>query len=107
VAGHTRTVATGQTRRTTSGKSRRVRQHHPAGETEQHRRQKEHQGARSLALDRIARARDPLTQLTAAMGYVRSARAKYHGDADITALVQAVIDTGDRIYTHGSRKKTR
>jgi len=107
MAGHTRTVATGQTRRSPSGKTRRVREHRPAGEAEQARRRKEYHGARSLAVDRIARAGDPLAQLSAAVGYVRSAAAKYTGDAEVTAAVQALLEAGDRIYQHGNRKGAR
>ena len=107
MAGHTRTVATGQTRRTPGGKTRRVREHRPAGEAEQARRRKEHHGSRSLATDRIAKAGDPLAQLAAAVGYVRSANAKYAGDAEVTAAVQALLEAGDRIYQHGNRKGGR
>src|SRR5699024_2199254 len=107
MAGHTRTVATGETHRSPGGRTRRVREHRPAGEAEQARRRKEHHGARSLAVARIARACDPLAQLSAAVVYVRSASAEYTGDADVTAAVQALLEAGERIYTQGSRKGAR
>lgn len=103
MAGHTRTVATGRSWRTGSGKSRRVREHLPPGEADKERRRKQHQGARTLATDRIKRERNPMAQLAHALAYVRSASAKYRADADVTAAVQTLLDVGDRIYTTGTR----
>lgn len=101
MAGHVRSVDTGKARRTAGGKSRKVREHLPPGEVEAAKRRKQHLGARTVATDRINRARDAQAQLDIAREYVRSAAAKYTADEEITAAVQALLAAGDRIFQTG------
>lgn len=101
MAGHVRSADTGKARRTAAGRPRKIREHLPAGEVEAAKRRKRHLGARTLAADRIDRARDPLRQLDIAREYVRSAAAKYTADHEITAAVEALLAAGDRIFTTG------
>lgn len=112
MAGHARTVDTGKARRAPSGKVRKVRRHVPPGEAETAKRQKQHRGARTVALNRISRTTDPLRQLDIAREYVRSAAAKYQPDGQVTTAVQALLAAGDRIYQSGqplsaAAKRTR
>lgn len=113
MAGHSRTTATGKAHRAASGKPRRVREHLPPGEAEDAKRAKAHRGAKTVALDRISRATDPLTKLNIAREYVRSAAAKYQVDEDtVTAAIDAMLAAGDRIFTAGqpvtaAQKRTR
>jgi hypothetical protein len=102
VAGHTRTVPNGKGRRTSGGKTRKVREHLPPDEVASARRRKQFLGARSVAADRIARTSDPLRQLDIAREYVRSAAAKYTDAAAVAAAVEALLAVGDRIYATGT-----
>lgn len=107
MAGHGRSVDTGTTQRGTSGKTRRARRHLPAGEAAAARRTKAHSGARSLANDRVRRAKTPEEQLIAAHDYVRSAMAKYTPGSHTGPAVEALLAAGDRIYQHGSPRRKR
>ena len=103
MAGHTRTVATGKARRTTSGLPRKIREHLPPEQAAATKRRKQHKGARTVAADRIARTSDPMRQLDIAREYLRSAAAKYIADADIVQVaIDALITAGDRVFANGA-----
>lgn len=107
MAGHGRSIDTGKSRRTTSGKSRRIRQHLPPGEAEQARRRKQHDGARTVALNRIRRTSDPLRQVDIARDYLRSAAAKYRPHGEVTGVIEALLAAGDQIYRHAEPRPNR
>lgn len=107
MAGHTRSADTGTARRTSSGKSRRVRKHLPAGEAAAARRTKQQQGARTLTDHKIRRERDPLRQLDIARDYVRSAANKYHPGGQVADAIAALLAAGDRIYESGTPNTRR
>lgn len=107
MAGHRRTVDTGTARRTTSGKTRRVREHRAAGESAAARRDQEQKGARALVEHRIRRTKDPLRQLDIARDYVRSAAAKYQPGSELAGAIEALLTAGDRIYGTGVRRTRR
>ncbi|TDX84963.1 hypothetical protein [Amycolatopsis arida] len=102
MAGHTRTRATGTARRTSGGKTRKLREHLPSDQLDQHRRRTQRRGARSRAVDRISRTSDPLRRLDVAREYVMSAAAKYRDPGAVAAAVEALLAAGDRIYAHGA-----
>ncbi|WP_345368311.1 hypothetical protein, partial [Saccharopolyspora cebuensis] len=77
MAGHTRTVDTGAAVRTAAGRVRKVRRHRPAGQARVHARVKAHRGARRTVEARLRSASDPVRRLEIALGYVKSARAKF------------------------------
>jgi hypothetical protein len=97
VAGHWRTTDTGTARRTSSGHTRRVREHLPAGEALDAKRLKDYTGARKIVVDRLEKMKDPARRLDAAVQYVRSATAKYE-IADVNAAVDALLALGDQIF---------
>ncbi len=99
MAGRARTVDTGKT----DGR-RRLRQHRPAGEADPHRREKQRRGARARAEQRISRSRDPVTQLLAAVDYVRSALSKYRPGGLLQPVLDALLATGDEIYRTGDAR---
>lgn len=103
MAGRGRTYDTGKT----VGR-RRQRQHLPAGAAETHRRDKQRRGARALAEHRLSRSREPVTQLLAAVDYVRSAASKYRPGGLLQPAIDALLNVGDEIYRNGTaRPKTR
>ncbi len=118
VAGHGRTTATGKARRTPSGRTRKVREHLPDGQSAAAKRAKQHQGARRVTADRLRKAKRLITRENIARSYIGSARAKFSDPdtAEFDRLHQAYIDAmvalGDHIFRHGpeltaSARKTR
>lgn len=106
MAGHTRTQDTGQSRRTSQGRTRRVRHHLAPDDLDTARRRKQRNGARSVTDGRMARTSDPLARLDIARGYLRSAAAKYGDDQAVEEATAALLAAADRLYRTG-RPRTR
>lgn len=96
MAGHPRTIPAPGARRTGPGRTRKNREHLPAGETDANRREKDAAAVRRIAYQRIRAANGPAEQIDAARAAFRSANAKYsatseHTDAAVEALLAAAV----------------